>query len=63
MTDEQFKILRSMQFAQLALLQSMEANLRHLAQQQKPPTAIGVSLARARELLDKVIAGRPGGAR
>lgn len=58
MTDEQFKTLRSIQFAQLALLQSIEANIRHIAQQRKPPGAIGISMAGARALVDKVMAGK-----
>jgi hypothetical protein len=65
MTDEQFKMLRAMQFAQLALLQSIEANMRHLAQQQVPAAPARTSIREARTLLAKVMAkgGRGGAAR
>jgi len=55
MTDEQFKTLRSIQFAQLALLQSIEANIRLVAQQQKAPGGgIGLNWKETHNLLEKV---------
>lgn len=61
MTDEQFKTLRAMQFAQLALLQSIEANIRSVAMQQKPDAAIGVNLAATRALIEKIKLGKKSG--
>lgn len=58
MTDEQFKTLRSMQFAQLALLQSIDANIRSVAMQQKPDAAGGINLAATRALIEKVKSGK-----
>ena len=55
MTDDQFKTLRSIQYAQLALLQSIETNIRLVAQQQKAPSGgIGVNWKRTRTLLEGV---------
>ena len=62
MTDEQFKQLRTIQFAQLALLQSIEANMRQVAQQKKPAAEIGISLAGARALIERILKG-PGAQR
>ena len=58
MTDEQYKMLRSIQFAQLALLQSIDANIRQLVRQEDPASATAVSLAETRALVDKVMAGK-----
>ena len=63
MTDEQYKMLRSIQFAQLALLQSIDANIRQLVRQEDPASATGVSLSEARAFVDKVMAGRGQAAR
>lgn len=55
MTDEQYKNLRAIQFAQLALLQSIEANIRLLAQQQKAPAGgIGINWSATHRLLEGV---------
>lgn len=63
MTDEQFKELRSIQFAQLAMLQSIEANIRLVAQRQKAPAGgIGVNWKQTRMILDGVRNWKPGGA-
>lgn len=56
MTDEQFETLRSIQFAQLAMLRSIEANIRLLAQQKKAPAGgTGVDWRATRLLLDGVL--------
>jgi len=60
MTDEQFKTLRAMQFAQLALLQSIEANIRSIALQQKPEVAIGTDWKAARAMVEAVKSGTMG---
>jgi hypothetical protein len=53
MTEEQFKELRSIQFAQLAMLQSIEAGIRLVAQRQGAPAGqVGVNWAATRKLLD-----------
>jgi len=58
MTDEQFKMLRAMQFAQLALLQSIDANIRSIAMQEKPDGAVGVNLAATRALIEQIKLGK-----
>jgi hypothetical protein len=57
MTDEQFKALRAIQFAQLALLQSIDANLRQLALAKDPARAAAVNFSEARALIERVQAG------
>jgi hypothetical protein len=61
MTDEQYKSLRAIQFAQLALLQSIDANIRWIARQQKPPADIGVNWNQARVLVNSVMGRQRGG--
>ena len=63
MTDEQYKMLRSIQFAQLALLQSIDANIRQLVRREDPASATGISLAETRAFVDKVMAGKGRAAR
>ena len=64
MTDEQFKMLRAIQFAQLGLLQSIETNIRLMAQQQKAPSGgIGVNWRQARAVLEGVRNFQRGGAK
>lgn len=55
MTDEQFETLRAIQFAQLAMLQSIEANMRALAQQQRAPGVARVDWRASRQIVDGVI--------
>ena len=55
MTDEQYKSLRAIQFAQLALLQSIDANIKWIARQQKPPGDIGVNWNQARAMVNTVL--------
>jgi hypothetical protein len=59
MTDEQFKALRAIQFAQLALLQSIDANIRWIARGQKPPGDIGINWREARALIEEVMVRQP----
>ena len=64
MTDDQFKTLRAMQFAQVALLQSIEANIRLIAQQQKAPSGgVAVNWKQARTILDGVRSWQDRGAK
>jgi hypothetical protein len=64
MTDDQFKTLRAMQFAQIGLLQSIEANIRLMAQQQKAPSGgIGVDWKQARVIVDGVRSWQSRGAK
>ncbi len=58
MTDEQFQELRAIQFAQLAMLQSIEANIRALAEQQRAPGGGRVDWRASRQVVDGVISYR-----
>ena len=58
MTDEQFQEMRAIQFAQLAMLQSIETTLRALAQQQRAPGAGRVDWRATRQVVDGVMAYR-----
>ena len=63
MTDDQYKSLRAIQFAQLALLQSIDANIKWIARQQKPPAEIGVNWTQARALVNAVMTRQRRGGR
>ena len=58
MTEEQFKMLRAIQFAQLALLQSIDANIRQMALGEKAARPARASMAEARALVNRLLEGR-----
>jgi hypothetical protein len=60
MTEEQFKMLRAIQFAQLALLQSIDANIRSMALQEKPKAAASLDWRQARTLIEAIKSGNMG---